>query len=442
MKLENLTFRGGTHMKDFKELSSGSEIRPMPAPGQVILTLSQHVGAPAKCLVKKGDAVAVGQKIAEAGGFVSAPVHSSVSGTVHSIIDYLTVMGTTCQAVVIENDGLDTVGYEKADRSEENLTAKEIVSYIQEAGIVGMGGAGFPTHVKLTPPEGKVIDAIIVNAAECEPYLTCDDVTMRTTPEKVVRGLKIAMKAVNAPKGYIAIEDNKPKAIEAIEKAAAGDPAITVAVLKTKYPQGDEKQIIYAVTGKEVPFGGLPADVGIVVSNTGTVCAIVDAVCYGKPLYERVVTVTGHGVNKPQNLLVRFGTKIKDIVEYSGGYAGEPGKIIFGGPMMGVSQYTDEAVTDKRNNGILVLTKEESAPKQIEPCMRCGRCVDVCPMHLEPLYIASLSKAERFDLAQDYYITHCIECGACSFICPSQRPLTEYIRFGKREIRALSAKKN
>ena len=437
MKLENLTFLGGIHVKEHKELSNGSEITPMPAPAEVKLSLSQHGGAPAKLLVAKGDTVKVGQVIAEAGGFVSAPVHSSVSGEVVSIEKYLTAPGMTVDAVVIKNDGLDTLGYEPVDRSQEDLTPEEIIKYITEAGIVGMGGAGFPTHVKLMPPKDATIDTMIVNAAECEPYLTCDELTMRTYPEKVVQGLKLAMKATKAKKGYIGIEDNKPKAIAAIEKACANEPNITVAVLKTKYPQGDEKQLAFAITGKRIPAGKLPAHIGVVISNVSTVCAICDAVYYGKPLYERVVTVTGKGVNSPKNLLVRFGSRIKDVVEFCGGYSTTPGKILFGGPMMGVAQYTDEAVTDKRNNGILVLTKEEAEPKPVDPCIRCGDCVEACPMQLEPLYLASASKAENWDLAKEYYVTQCVECGACSYVCPSHRPLTEYIRYGKRTVMAM-----
>lgn len=435
MKLENLTFRGGTHMTDYKDLSSGSKITPMTPPERITLTLSQHIGAPAKAIVKKGDHVDVGQKIAEAGGFVSAPVYASVSGEVVDIIDYRTSAGSYVPAIVIDNDGKDTMGYEQVDRSDQDLSPEEIIKYVQEAGIVGMGGAGFPTHVKLTPPKGTVVDTIIVNGAECEPYLTCDDQTMQTHPDKVVAGLKLIMKATGAEQGFIAIEDNKTKAIEAIDQAIGDDPKIKLGVCKTKYPQGDEKRIIDALVGRKVPFGKLPADVGCVVDNVGTVCAIVDAVYYGKPLYERAMTVTGHGVKNPSNLLVRFGTRIKDIVEFTGGYAGTPGKIIFGGPMMGVACYSDEMVNDKRNNGILVMTQEEAIQAPVDPCIRCGRCVDGCPVRLEPLYIATASKMERWDVAKAYHIEQCIECGLCSYICPSKRPLTELIRFGKQEVR-------
>ena len=267
MKLENLTFRGGLHVKDNKELSNGSEITVMPAPEEVKLTLSQHVGAPAKLLVAKGDTVKVGQVIAEAGGYVSAPVHSSVSGEVTSIEKYLSATGSEVDAVVIKNDGLDTLGYEQVDRSGDDLSAEEILKYITDAGIVGMGGAGFPSHVKLSPPPDTTVDTVIINGAECEPYLTCDDLTMRTQPEKVVAGLKLAMKVLGASKGYIAIEDNKSKAIDAIEAALGNEENLAVAVLKTKYPQGDEKSLIYAVTGKKIPAGKLPANVGVLVQN-------------------------------------------------------------------------------------------------------------------------------------------------------------------------------
>ncbi len=436
MKLENLTFRGGLHVKDNKELSNGSEITVMPAPEEVKLTLSQHVGAPAKLLVAKGDTVKVGQVIAEAGGYVSSPVHSSVSGEVTSIEKYLSATGAEVDAVVIKNDGLDTLGYEEVDRSGQDLSNEEILKYISDAGIVGMGGAGFPSHVKLSPPPDTAVDTVIINGAECEPYLTCDDLTMRSQPEKVVEGLKLAMKVLGAKKGYVAIEDNKSKAIDAIDAALANEEDLAVAVVKTKYPQGDERSLIYAVTGRKIPAGKLPANVGVLVQNVGTICAVVDAVYYGKPVYERVVTVTGHAVNSPKNLVVRIGTRIKDIVEYSGGYSTVPGKILFGGPMMGIAQYTDEAVTDKRNNGILVLTEEEAKPVEAYPCIRCGECVERCPMQLEPLYLEKASSSENWDVARDYHITQCIECGLCSYVCPSKRHLTEYIRYGKRTVMA------
>ncbi|MDD7433866.1 MAG: electron transport complex subunit RsxC [Peptoniphilaceae bacterium] len=441
MKLENLTFRGGTHMKDYKSLSSGAEIVAMPAPEKVLLTVSQHIGAPAKVLVSKGDHVNLGQKIAEAGGFVSAPVHASVSGEVTGIVEYLTAFGTKVPAIEICSDGLDTPGYETVDRSNEELSAEQILSYIKDAGIVGMGGAGFPTHVKLTTSEDAPIDTIIINGAECEPYLTCDDLTMRTYPEKVVEGLKLIMKATGAKKGYIAIENNKPKAIDAIEKAIGSTENIDLAVLKTKYPQGDEKRIISAVTGRKVATSMLPKDVGCIVDNVGTACAIVDAVYYGKPLYERVVTVTGHAVNKPSNVIARLGSTIRDIVEFTGGYASQPGKILFGGPMMGLAQYSDEVVIDKRNNGILVLTEREAMPQKVDPCIRCGRCVEVCPSNLEPLFLAMASKSGDWETAQSYYADQCTECGLCSYICPAKRPLTELIRFAKKNVIAMKKNK-
>lgn len=440
-KLEDLTFRGGTHIEEFKELTSGSIPTPMPAPEKVTITLSQHVGAPAKPLVKKGDEVKLGQKIAEAPSFISAPVHSSVSGKVEKIIEYRSASGAKVQAIVIQNDGLDTLGYEVVDRSKDDLSSEEMLNYIKEAGIVGMGGAGFPTYVKLQPGKDTPVDTIIINGAECEPYLTCDDMTMRLQPEKVIQGLEIMMKIVGAEQGFIAVENNKPQAIKSLEEALGDHSKIAIAVLQTKYPQGDEKRIISAVTGREVPMGGLPAKVGCVVDNVGTTCAIVDAVYYGKPLYERIVTVTGHAVNDPKNLLVRFGTSIGEILDFAGGLSQTPGKIIFGGPMMGVAQPSLDVVTDKRNNGILVLTEEEAKPQIIEPCIRCGRCVDVCPVLLEPLYIATASKAENWEIAQKYHVTACIECGSCSYICPSHRPLTELIRFGKRTIGAMMRKK-
>lgn len=437
MKLEGLTFRAGTHVEEYKSLSSGTEIVAIPAPDEVILTMSQHIGAPAKPIVQKGDQVKVGQMIAEAGGFVSAPVYASVSGEVTGIIDYLTSAGSKVKAVVIQNDKQNTLGYEEVDRSIEDLSAEDIVAYVKEAGIVGMGGAGFPTHVKLVPPKGMEVDSIIINGAECEPYLTCDDVTMRTMPEKVVEGLKLCMKASGAAKGYIAVEDNKPKAIELLEKASAKEENISIAVMKTKYPQGDEKRIIDSVLGRHVPAGALPAAVGVIVTNVSTACAIADACLKGIPLYQRVLTVTGHGVNEPKNLLVPFGTKIKDIVAAAGGYAGTTGKIIFGGPMMGVAQSSDENVTDKRNNGVLVFTEEEANLGPVSACIRCGRCVEACPVFLEPNYLSAAVLAEDWEASEKFFAHLCIECGTCSFVCPANRPLTESIRLGKSQVMAI-----
>lgn len=441
MKLENLTFRGGTSMEEYKELSCDSNPTPMPPTETVILSMSQGIGAPAKPIVAKGDKVKLGQKIAEAGGFISAPVHASVSGEVVGIVDILSMGGGKIPAIVIQNDGLDTVGYEQANRTLEELSPEDIVQYVKEAGIVGMGGAGFPTCVKLQPGKDSPVDTVIINGAECEPYLTCDDVTMRNEPEKVVKGLELIMKAVGAKQGFVAIEDNKPGAIAAIDKVMGNREDIKVGVMKTKYPQGDEKRIITSCTGRDVPAGALPASVGCLVENVGTTCAIVDACCYGKPLYERIVTVTGHALNKPQNLIIRFGTRIRDAIEYAGGLKEPAGKVIFGGPMMGIAQPTMDGTTCKNNNGILVLTQDEGNPPPVEPCIRCGRCVDVCPVFLEPLYIATASKAENWEVANDYHCDLCIECGTCSFICPANRPLTELIRFGKRQLKSLSQKK-
>lgn len=436
MQLKQVTFLGGVHMEDYKSLSNGAELKTMPSPDEVTMVMAQHIGRPAQPLVKKGDRVLVGQKIAEAQGFISAPVHASVAGTVKGIIDYRTAAGSKVKAIVITNDHTEELGYESVDRTGEDLSPEEIINYIKEAGIVGLGGAGFPTYVKLMPPKEGSLETVILNGAECEPYLTCDEWLMRHQSDKLVRGIHLVMKATGAKQAFVAIEDNKPKAIEAMSQALASQDSIHLAVMKTKYPQGDERRICDAVLGKQVAPGALPSSVGAVIVNCATTNAIVDAVDYGKPLYERIVTVTGHAVRQPGNFVARIGSRIKDLVDQAGGYAEVPGKIVFGGPMMGVAQFSDELVTDKRNNGVLVMTREEGKTRVISPCIRCGRCVEVCPAFLEPLYLATASKMENFDLAREYHISQCIECGSCTYICPANRPLMELIRFGKKQVAA------
>ena len=435
MKLDNLTFKGGVHVPHHKELTQAIPLKSAKDPEMVIIPLQQHIGAPCDPLVKVGDRVKVGQKIGQAKAFVSTPVHSSISGTVKKIAPMISPTGMTVNCIVIDTDGTNELDESVVPKgSLESLSSKEVLEIIKESGITGMGGAGFPTHVKLSPPPEKKIDTIILNGAECEPYLTADHRLMVERPEMVVLGLKAIMKAVEVDRGFIAIENNKPDAIDAIRKACKGETNIKVVSLKAKFPQGDEKRIINAVTGREVPSGGLPMDVGVVVDNVGTANAIAEAIKLGKPLYERIVTVTGSGVKEPQNLIVKIGTSFKEVIEQCGGYKGTPGKIIMGGPMMGLCQFTDEIPVIKGTSGILVLSEAEVRPKPVSQCIRCGKCLEVCPVHLQPIYISKFSLNGRFDKAEEFRALDCIECGSCSFICPAKRPLVESIRVAKREI--------
>lgn len=437
MKLENLTFKGGVHVPHYKELTENKALEYAQEPNMVYIPLHQHTGAPCEPVVSVGDSVKVGQKIGESQAFVSAPIHSSVSGTVKSITKITTPTGITATCVVIENDGQGEMDESIKPKGKlEDLSPKDIIGIIKEAGITGMGGAGFPTHVKLSPPPEKKIDTIIINGAECEPFLTSDHRLMLEMPEKVVYGLKAMMKVLNVEKGYIGIESNKMDAVHAIKSVLTKEDNIELVTLKVKYPQGDEKRLINAVTGRKVPSGGLPMDVGCVVSNASTSKAIAEAILEGKPLYERVVTITGHGIKNPRNLIVKIGTPFQEVIDQCHGFNGEPGKVIMGGPMMGLAQYTTDVPVIKGSGGILVLTEEEALAEKVSPCIKCGKCLEVCPVNLQPLIISAYSLKNNFQGSEKFGALDCVECGACSFICPAKRPLVESIRFSKREILA------
>ncbi|GLI50509.1 electron transport complex subunit C [Tepidanaerobacter syntrophicus] len=435
------TFNGGIHPPYNKELTKNKPVKETVLPSKVILPMGMHVGAPCEPLVKVGDMVKKGQKIGDSKAFVSVPVHASISGKVIAVEPRLWPGGGLMMSVVIESDGKDEA-YEDINPPKplDKLTPEEIKSIIREAGMAGLGGAGFPTHVKLAVPPEKNIDTIIVNAAECEPYITADHRLLLEHPEDVVLGLKAIMKAVNVNKGIIAIEDNKIDALDGINRAIAGSEGIQVIILATKYPQGGEKQLIQAVTDREVPSGGLPMDVGVIVNNAGTCAAIAKVLKTGMPLIERITTVTGSGINEPSNLLIRIGTPLIDIIEQCGGFKGTPGKVLMGGPMMGLAQSTLDVPAIKGTSGILVL--EKSDVKLFEPstCINCARCVDACPINLLPTRLAKFSEKGRWKDAEDYHAMDCIECGCCAYVCPAHIPLTQHIRIAKNTITALRKK--
>ncbi|SHJ53055.1 electron transport complex subunit RsxC [Tepidibacter formicigenes] len=437
-----LTFKGGVHPPHRKKYTENIQLERAKDPATLYIPLQQHIGAPCKPIVKVGDKVKVGQKIGEPQGFVSSPVHSSVSGTVKSIKECPTPGGSSL-CIIIENDFLNEAHESVVPKGDiDSLSAQEILEIIKEAGIVGMGGATFPTHVKLSPPKDKKIDTVILNGAECEPYLTADHRLMLESPEDVVYGLKAIMKVLNVENGYIGIEDNKPDAIEVMKKAAQNEKNIEVVSLRTKYPQGAEKQLIYACTKREVPSGGLPMDAGVVVNNVGTAAQIAQTIKTGMPLVERITTVTGSAIKNPKNLIIKVGTLFEEIINQCGGFKEEPGKVIMGGPMMGLTQYTLEVPVTKGASGILCLNKKDATLPKPKNCIRCGKCVDICPAFLQPLYISAHSLKYNFDKAEEYRALDCIECGSCSFICPSKRPLLQSIRVAKREIIAKKRKQN
>lgn len=436
-----LTFKGGIHPYDGKDLSKDKPIRNVLPKGELVYLLSQHIGAPAVPVVQKGDHVKVGQVIAEAGGFVSAPIHASVSGTVKGIRKQRNVTGGLGDAIVVENDG----NYEEIEWPErkplEQLTGAEILQYIKEAGVVGMGGAGFPTHVKLAPKEPEKIDYVIANCAECEPYLTSDYRRMLEEPDKIVAGLKAALKIFPHAKGILAVEDNKKDAAEKLREAAKGESEIQVMVLKTKYPQGAERQLIYATTERQINSSMLPADAGCVVDNCDTIYAIYQAVYKGRPLMHRIVTVTGDAIAEPQNFRVCTGTNYAELVEAAGGFKTQPEKIVSGGPMMGFGLYDLNVPATKTSSALLCLTKDEVAAYEPSNCINCGRCVTVCPGRVIPSRLADM--AERHD--QEAFVKangmECCECGCCSFICPAKRPLTQYIKSMRKIVLANRKKK-
>ena len=427
---------GGVHPADNK-ISCDAAIENFPIPETAYISMSQHLGAPAEPIVAVGDKVKVGQLIANASGFISAPVHSSVSGTVKAIETIKDLAGNPCKAVVITVEGdewVDTIDRSDAIAKEIKLDSKEIIAKIQECGVVGLGGATFPTNVKLSPPPGKKAEFLIINAAECEPYLTSDYRVLVEMPEQVLIGASIMMKALNVTQGFIGIEENKPKAIEILNKYASSYPQIKVVVLKKKYPQGGEKQLIDAVVGRRVPSKGLPIDTGAVVQNVGTALAVYEAVQKNKPLFEGILTVTGQCSNVQKNYKHRVGTPISKIIEVTGGIPENAAKVISGGPMMGKAMANLDAPTLKGSSSVLYLTEEQTKRKEESNCIRCGKCISACPMGLEPYLLNKLSKAGRWDDAEAHFIYDCIESGCCQFTCPAYIPLLDSVRFGKAKV--------
>jgi H+/Na+-translocating ferredoxin:NAD+ oxidoreductase subunit C len=435
------TFRGGTHPPESK-LTSGVATTQLQVPELLYVPIQQHIGAPGVPIVKKKDTVTIGQPLTQPGGFVSVPAHAPVSGVVKEVSMYPNPVGKDMMTVIIEtnDDGGDGRGDE--DSNWMDASPDEIRTRIKEAGVAGMGGATFPTHVKLSPPDKKPIDTVIINGAECEPYLTSDHRLMLERPEDIVHGALLVQKTVSAKRLFIAVEDNKPDAYETLKKAAASiDSSVIVEMLPVKYPQGAEKQLIKALTGREVPPPpALPMDVKCVVQNVGSCVSIYEAVRWRKPLIERYVTITGSGVNKPTNVIAKIGTPLTQLIEYAGGYNDNAAKLIMGGPMMGNALWTDAVPVIKGTSGVLVMNRQQAAQAEEEPCIGCGRCVSVCPVFLLPTNIARVSQLERFEDADALGALECIECGSCTYICPAHRHLVQHIRFGKASVMAMKRK--
>lgn len=428
-----LTFKkGGIHPPDKKELAKGSPVMQAKVPQKVVVALRQHAGAASKAIVSIGQEVKKGELIGEPAGLVSAAVHSPVSGKVTAIEEFTNQAGKMTASVMIENNGKEEWTALKDNPDYMSLPPDALREKIKAAGIVGLGGAAFPASVKLSPPKEKPIDAVILNGAECEPYLTADDRLMIEKSFEVIEGLKVMMRILGVNKGYVGIENNKPEAIEKMKAAAEKKPDVEICALEVKYPQGAEKMLIKAATGRDVPPRRLPMDAGVVVNNVGTAFAIYEAARYGKPLIERVVTVTGEGINKPANLMARIGTPISELVEECGGLKKGVAKVISGGPMMGTALSSLDAPVTKGTSGILALLEEGLMHiDDFKPCIRCGRCIDACPMGLMPSMLSILSEKSHYEETKEYNLFDCFECGSCTFVCPSKRPIVQFIRLAK-----------
>lgn len=429
-------FRGGVHPPENKIQTENMAVEEVKAPKMLYVALLQHIGAPLDPIVAVGDRVLKGQKIADSQAFMSSPIHSPVSGTVKRIEDHVFPLMGRIKIVIIENDEQETWAELSKIEKWENVDRRTLLTMIREKGIVGIGGASFPTHIKLDPPADAKIDTLLLNGAECEPYLNSDNRLMIENPEKIVNGIKIIKKILGVNRAIVGIEENKPEAIASMRKAVEGT-GIEIAPLKTKYPQGGEKQLIKAVLDRQVPSGKLPSAVGVVVQNTGTAAAIYDGIVNGIPLIEKVVTVSGKGIINPKNVKIAIGTPFSYLLDYCGVNREVVDKLVMGGPMMGMAQFSEEAPVIKGTSGLLALTKEETNPYKTRACIGCGKCVEACPMGLEPLMFARLAAFEQWEQLKEYSLMDCIECGSCAYICPANRPLTEAIKIGKSKLRAM-----
>ncbi len=434
------TFKGGVHPFDGKKFSKDMPIVKLTPGKELVFLMSQHIGAPAKATVKKGDRVLVGQQIAEAGGFVSAPVHSSVSGTVTKVEKRRNAVGDMVDAVIVENDDLYEAVPDTAKASLDSLSKEDIIERIKTAGVVGMGGAGFPTHVKLSPKEPDKIEYVLVNGAECEPYLTSDYRCMIEHPDEIIAGLECILKLFDNAEGVICIEDNKPEAIAVMQKAVQGHQRMRVATMKTKYPEGAERCLIDAITGRKVNSKMLPADAGCVVDNIDTVIAVHDAVILGRPLINRVFTISGDAIANPRNYEVPVGMSYQEIIDDAGGFKAKPEKLISGGPMMGFALY-DLNIPVTKTSGAITCFLDDTVSKQDEsPCIKCGRCVRGCPARLEPYKLCDLAEHKDMEGFDKAYGLECVECGSCSFSCPAKRPLAANIKAMRRTLMASKRK--